>query len=64
MAYERAVIIKGEMKDLSDVLRIARSQGKKIFNCKKVKVNPKVFYNEDGNEIIVKVSPERESNEN
>jgi hypothetical protein len=54
---DRAVILRGNFKDLSDVLRVARHQGKKIFNVKKIRVDPHIFYN-GPEELIVKVRPE------
>jgi len=54
---ERALIIKGALKDLSDVLRIARAEGRKILNVQKIRVNPVVLpFN--GSDYIVVVSPE------
>ena len=52
---EKAIIIKGDnIGDLSDLLRIARSIGKRILHCNEVNVNPRIFFY-DG-EYIVKVS--------
>ena len=52
---EKAIIIKGDnIGDLSDLLRIARSIGKKILHCLEVNVNPHIHYY--NGEYIVKVS--------
>lgn len=53
----KAIILKGPFKDLSDVLRIARHQGKKILKCNKVRVDPHISYN-GPNDLIVLVKPE------
>ena len=53
----KAIVLKGPFKDLSDVLRIARHQGKKIFKCNKVRVDPHINYN-GPNVLIVLVKPE------
>lgn len=55
---DRALILKGPFNDLSDVLRIARHQGKKIFKCKKVRVDPFISY-VGSNDLIVMVRPEK-----
>jgi len=54
---EKPIIIKGPVDDLSDVLRIARVQGKIILKVKKVKVKPVVY--PYGNEsYLVVVEPD------
>jgi len=56
---EKALIIKGELPDLSDVLRIARAEGRKVLNVQKIRVSPVVLpYN--GKDYIVVVSPEHD----
>jgi hypothetical protein len=60
---DRALILRGPFKDLSDVLRIARHQGKRIFNVKKIRVDPHILYTSQ-EELIVKVRPEEENNNN
>lgn len=59
--HSKALVLKGPFKDLSDVLRIARHQGKKILRCKKVRVDPHISYN-GPNILIVLVKAEAESN--
>jgi len=56
---ERALIIKGSLPDLSDVLRIARAEGRKILNVQKVRVSP-VVYPYNGKDYLVVVSPEHD----
>jgi len=54
---EKPLIIKGPLADLSDVLRIARVQGKIVLKVKKVKVQPVVY--PYGNEsYLVVVEPD------
>lgn len=48
----------GKVTDLSDILRIARTEGKKVLNCHKVNVKPIVI--PYGNAYLVVVSPERD----
>jgi len=53
------LIIKGELPDLSDVLRIARAEGRKVLKVQKIRVSPVVLpYN--GKDYIVVVSPEHD----
>jgi len=54
---ERALIIRGALNDLSDVLRIARAEGRKILNVQKIRVSP-VVYPYNGKDYLVVVSPE------
>jgi len=57
----KALIIEGDngkITDLSDILRIARANGKKILNCEKVNVLPVVT--PFGNGYLVVVKPERD----
>lgn len=49
------IVVRGPLEDLSDVLRIARVQGKIILRTKKVKVKPIVF--PYGNDYLVVVEP-------
>lgn len=51
-------LMKGHIKDLSDVLRIARTEGRKVLNCEKVNVKPVVYPFQDG--YLVVVSPEHD----
>lgn len=53
---EKALIIRGNLPDLSDVLRIARAEGKKLLNVEKVNVKPVVYPHPEG--VVVLVSPE------
>lgn len=49
-------LMRGGITDLSDILRIARTEGRKILNVQKVNVKPVVVpYN---NGYLVVVSPE------
>jgi len=52
----RALIIKGPLDDLEDLLRIARDVGKKALRCARVKVDPQVHYR--GHDFIVIVNEE------
>jgi len=56
---EKALIIKGELPDLSDVLRIARAEGRKVLNVQKIRVAP-VVYPYNGKDYLVVVSPEHD----
>jgi len=56
---ERALIIKGSLPDLSDVLRIARAEGRKILNVQKIRVSP-IVYPYNGKDYLVVVSPEHD----
>ena len=52
----KALIIKrGRIKDLGDLLQIARVEGKKALKTDKVRVNPQVFAFEE--DYLVVVSP-------
>jgi len=56
---EKALIIKGSLPDLSDLLRIARAEGRKVLKVDRVKVNPVVLpFN--GKDYIVVVSPDHD----
>lgn len=59
-AHSKAIVLKGPFKDLSDVLRIARHQGKKILKCNKVRVDPHISYN--GPNILIVLVKRLESN--
>jgi len=54
---EKAVLLKGKFHDLSDILNIARQQGKRLFQCERVRVDPQLFYNHKG--VVVIVSKEQ-----
>jgi len=54
---EKALIIKGSLPDLSDLLRIARAEGRKVLKVDRVKVNP-VVTSFNGKDYIVVVSPD------
>ena len=54
---EKSLIIRGPLEDLSDVLRIARVEGKKVLRVEKVIVKPLVI--PYGNEsYVVVVEPD------
>ncbi len=54
---EKALIIHGPLGDLSDVLRIARVEAKKILNVERVIIKPVVLpYAQD--KYVVFVEPE------
>jgi len=54
---DKALLIKGPLHNLSDVLRIARTEGKKLLKVDKVNVKPILhLYTEDS--YLVVVSPE------
>jgi len=50
------IVIRGPLEDLSDLLRIARVQGKIMLKTKKVKIKPLVY--PYGNDYLVMVEPE------
>jgi hypothetical protein len=52
-----ALIILGPLADLSDVLRIARAEGKKVLNVHRVIVKP-VIYPYQNDSYLVIVEPE------
>ena len=54
----KALVLKGNFKDMSDVLRIARANGKRVFRCKSVRVFPEIHTTTDG--VIVRVAPEED----
>ena len=54
----RALIIKGPLDDLEDLLRISRKEGKRALNCKRVRVDPQVLIWQD--QFIVFVEEEFE----
>ena len=54
----RALIIKGPLDDLEDLLRISRKEGKRALNCKRVRVDPQVLIWQD--QFIVFVEEEIE----
>ena len=60
------VLEKRDIRDLSDILRLAHAIGKKVFNVEWVKVAPTVFPLRDKkNKIVgytVKVSPDNKRN--
>ena len=60
------VLEKRDIRDLSDILRLAHAIGKKVFNVEWVKVAPTVFPVRDKkNKIVgytVKVSPDNKRN--
>lgn len=43
MGKTKGIVINGPLVDLSDVLRIARVEGKKMLKVKKVNVKPLVY---------------------
>lgn len=57
MEREKAVLLKGKFNDLSDILNIARHEGKRLFQCDRVRVDPQLFYNHKG--VVVIVSREK-----
>ena len=56
MASPKALLIKGPLNDLSDILYIARKEGKIVLKAKKVKVNPLVVAH--GSDYVVVVEPD------
>jgi len=50
------LVVRGPLEDLSDLLRIARVQGKIFLQVKRVKVKPVVF--PYGNDYVVLVEPD------
>lgn len=57
MGRTKGIIIHGPLVDLSDVLRIARVEGKKILKVKKVNVKP-VVYPYGNTSYLVVVEPD------
>lgn len=55
MRIQRSLLIHGPLKDLGDLLSIARAEGSKVLGCEKVSVSPQVFYT--GTDFVVIVSP-------
>jgi len=55
MAIQKSLIIHGPLKDLGDLLSIARAEGSKVLGCEKVAVSPQVFC--IGTDFVVIVSP-------
>jgi hypothetical protein len=55
MTIQRSLLIHGPLKDLGDLLSIARAEGCKVLGCEKVSVSPQVFYT--GTDFVVIVSP-------
>jgi hypothetical protein len=52
-AKEKVLLIKGPLEDLSDLLRIARVEGRKVLRAEKVKVKPLVLQYENGYVVFV-----------
>jgi len=51
---EKALVIKGPLDDLSDVLRVARVEARKALKVKKVNVKPLVYpYGNDSYLVVV-----------
>jgi len=51
---ERALLIKGPLKDLSELLRIARCEGKKVLKVDKIIVKPVVLaYGNESYMVVV-----------
>lgn len=40
----KPIIIRGDFRDLSDILKIARAEGKKAFKVDRVRVHPRITY--------------------
>lgn len=53
---EKALLIKGPLKNLGDVLYIARKEGKALLRTKKVNVKP-IVYLYDSDSYLVVVAP-------
>lgn len=53
---QKALIIHGKLEDLSDVLRIARCEGKKLLKVDKVRVKPIVYPYNDGYVVVVEAA--------
>ena len=50
----KSLIIHGPLEDLSDLLRIARVEGKKVLKVEKVRVKPVVYpYGNDSYLVVV-----------
>jgi len=50
---EKALIIKGPIGDLRELLKIAVVEGKKVLKVQQVKVKPVVFPYGNGNYLVV-----------
>lgn len=57
---EKALLIKGPLQDLGDVLHIARARGKKALNVERVKVKP-IIYPYGNDDYVVLVEPDGSS---
>lgn len=57
MSVEKALVIKGPLRDLGDVLAIARVEGKKVLGANRVRVKPYLALCGD-NDYVVVVEPE------
>ena len=55
-ARDYPIVVRGPVEDLSDLLRIARHQGKIVLKTEKVKIKPVVF--PYGNDYLVLVEPD------
>ncbi|MGD0071868.1 MAG: hypothetical protein ABSB71_09955 [Candidatus Bathyarchaeia archaeon] len=55
MTTQKSLLIHGPLKDLGDLLSIARAEGSKVLGCEKVNVSPQVFCT--GTDFVVIVSP-------
>jgi hypothetical protein len=55
MINKKSLIIHGPLKDLGDLLNIARAEGSKVLSCEKITVSPQIFCM--GNDFVVIVSP-------
>ena len=49
----KALIINGPLPDLSDILAIARTEGKIVLGVDRVKVSPKVIMFDDTSYVVV-----------
>jgi len=56
MTKQKSLIIHPPVKDLGDLLQIARSEGCKVLGCEKVNVSPEISYLRNG-DFVVLVSP-------
>lgn len=50
---EKALIVKGPVKDLSDLLRIARKEAKVALNTNRVVIKPVVYPYGEGDYLVI-----------
>ena len=54
----KAIYLRGKFNDLNDIVKLARKEGKKIFRCERVRIDPVVAYRPQG--VVVLIAIEKE----